>query len=561
MNNLDKCQNQILEQKLVDFGVQPDSGTPPISSLIRDIIRRWYIVLSIFLVMCFIGIPAVWFLRKPVYGVTGAIRVAPILTNVLSGETDKGEISNYESFTSTQAVMITSSQVVQRVADDLTNKNLEFFKDGAAGPVKKLKQTLKGTTTASEPLVILKQAIAEGVITAAADRRSELIRVTMNSENPDEAKQIVDAFVRNYMAVEVSSFAEAENQKLNLLENERQVYFQKIQEQRKTISQLALEYGAKDLKDRRDMKLERVAKLLAQVTEYEARRIHLEATVELLEKTNEEQTIGPEELLQMRNGYINTDPVITAFATNITQLEQDLIVARQRLTGANPELKDKVQLVESLKARVAQLKEEAGEAFDKLIAEKTAKAGKEKLIKARTELEQVRTYEQRFRDLLAKEDTETIGVGRTQVTIQDLEDELALTKETYNNIDRRIKELEMEQKRPARISIAYNADVASINDKRVKLTLALIFGAMACGVSTAFLLAKVDQRLQTPDDVAKSIDIRILGTTADFRHIKKALLPKQLAEDYQIICENLRLLGNNGEEMPKKLIVTSPGPR
>ena len=117
----------------------------------------------------------------------------------------------------------------------------------------------------------------------------------------------------------------------------------------------------------------------------------------------------------------------------------------------------------------------------------------------------------------------------------------------------------MERRRPARISVAYNADIASTGDKRVKYTMALMFGAMACGMLLAVLRDKADLSVRTPDDVVKRIGIRIIGTTASPQTVKRALLPNQVVEDYQTIRANLGLLDNGG--IPKKVVVTSPGLR
>jgi len=136
---------------------------------------------------------------------------------------------------------------------------------------------------------------------------------------------------------------------------------------------------------------------------------------------------------------------------------------------------------------------------------------------------------------------------------------LASTKEMYDTIGRRIQELEMERKRPARVSVAYNADIASIQDKRVKLTLAVIFGALVCGLFGAIVRDKMDLSLHTPDDVVERIGIRIIGTTTSPLTVEQALRPRQIAEDYQTIRANLGLLDGGG--MPKKLVITSPGPR
>jgi receptor protein-tyrosine kinase len=72
----------------------------------------------------------------------------------------------------------------------------------------------------------------------------------------------------------------------------------------------------------------------------------------------------------------------------------------------------------------------------------------------------------------------------------------------------------------------------------------------------AFLKDKADLRLHTPNDLTKCIGIRIIGTTTSSHTIKPALLPGQIAEDYQTIRTNLGLL--DGEGIPNKLVVTSP---
>ena len=556
MKNLEKYLGRVIEQKPAYLPPPPAPGGEPPSNPMTGVLRRWRIAAGTFVLVCAIGLSAIWLLIKPIYSVTGAIRVAPILTNILSGEADRGEISNYQNFVNTQAQMITSGQVVERVADDLIDKKLSFFENQTIGLVRKLKHTLNGTEANPEPVNILKQAILDGVITAASDRRTELIYVTMNSPDPKEAEQIVNSFVRNYMAVEVSSSAEGEGKNLAVLENEQKVLSEKLQSQRTSIAQLAQEYGTTTLAGRHDMKLQRVASLLAELTKMEARRIYLEAQVKVLEQTKEE-AISPQELLKIREDYINNDPSVKLLTTSIVQLDQDLIAAVQTLTPTNPQLNQRKELLEAMRVRLGEQRETAGKTFDDLMAKEVAKTGSQKLANAKTELEQTKAFENQFREILSKEDTETIGLGRKQLTLQDLQDQLNLTKQLYDTVSRRIQELEMERKQPARISVHSNAEVAEIRDKRIKFTIALIFGAAACGMMLAFLRDKADRSLYTPADVVRRIGIPIIGTTTSSHTIKAALLPGQIAEDYQTIRANLGLL--NSEGMPKKIVITSPG--
>ena len=557
MSELEKHHEQVAGQEVVNWQVPPDPDGEPSSDFMAGVLRRWYIVLLIFLVLGALGLPGIWMLLKPSYEVTGALRVDPIRENILSGVTDTGEISDYERFMNTEAEKITSSTIVQRVADALADRNLSFFDNKPTDIIGQWMQNLMGPGTRLEPAVRLKQAIVdEHYILVTADRLGELIKVTMKSTNQDEAKQIVDAFIKAYMETEVVSANENENRQLTLLESERDALYEKLKNDRQTVYQLAQEYGQADLQARQDAMLQRVGSLLTTLTGVEAERIKLEAQVQLLERTRE-QPIAPEELLKMRRDYINEDTSVTALTDRITELEQEIVVARQALSPTNPEIQNKVQLLEALKQRLDERKQEASKDFDDLVAKETAQAGNRQLVAVRSQLDQTREYEKRLRETLSKEDIQTISLGRKQLTIDELQADLDLTKERYDLVLRRVQDLELQRKRPARVSVYYYADVASINDRRVKLSVALVFAALVCGMGLAHLRDKADLRLRTPDDVAKRIGIRIIGTTTSLNTVKPALLPEQIVGDYQTIRANLGLIGGKG--IPRKLVVTSPG--
>lgn len=564
MDALEKYFDHVIEKKSVSLHTPaPPPPPPPLPeseggpSPIAGVLRRWYIVVAVFLIICGAGLPAIWLLIKPLYSVTGAIRVEPILTSILSGETeDYGGTQVFNSFMNTQAAMVTSANVLERVADEVSGKNLTFFEEESNDLVRRLKRKLEGANAKPPIVTILKEAILDEVIVAAADRQTQLIRVTMKSTKPQEAELIVNAFIRNYMAVEVSNSAQGEDDKLTILQGEQGVLATKLDSYRASISQLAKEYGSKKLVGRYDMNLQRVANLMTSLTQVEARRIYLQVQVRVLGLTQEE-TIPPQEMVNMREDYINKDPAVGALTTHIVVLDQEIIAAKQMLAENNPQIKQKEELLEALRSRLDEQKKKAGETFDRLMAKEVASSGSKKLLNLKEEFKQTEAHEKELRDLLAKEDSQTIDLGQKDLAIQDLQDQLGLTKELYDTISKRIQELEMERKRPARISRAYWADISEIGDKRIKFSIAIIFGGAACGMILAFLRDKADRRLHTPEDVFRRIGVPILGTTTSSHAVKAALLPGQIAEDYQTIRANLGLL--NDEGMPKKVVVTSPG--
>ena len=556
MNEFEEYHDHAGGQELVNLHMPPEPGNEATSDMAAGILRRWYIVFLVFLVVSGAGLPAIWFNVKPVYEATGAIRVEPDEQNIVTGD-NESSISNYVGFMNTQAEKVASSSVVQRVADALVNKNLSFFNDEPSGLLSKVKQKLGIPRTKPEPAARLKLAIVvDESITVVADDRTELIKITMRSMDPQEAKQIVDAFITAYMDIEVVRSLEDENQQLKLLEAERDALAQRMDSDRETMYQLGQEFGSVSLQSREDMQLQRIAELLSMLTTIQGERIELEGRVQLLERTKE-QPMLPAELLRMRQDYINQDPAVLALMPTISLLEQELIATKQTLQPMHPELRSKTENLDALKARLDELKEEASQAFDERAAKEAAEAGSRMLITVRSELEEKKAFEKSLQETIDAEDVETVTVGRKQLAIQELQDKLVFAKERYDVVVGRIQDLSLQRQRPARISVHYNADIVSIADKRIKFSAAIIFVALVCGMGLAHLRDKADQSLRTPDDVAKRIGLRIIGTTTSLDAVKPAFLPEQIVGDYQIIRANLGLLGAEG--VPRKLVVTSPG--
>ena len=560
MNDLIKYHDsdQMIEQNVVSFESQSEPYAENTSNIIQGILRRWPIVFLVFILICSIGIPAVWYLVESLYTVTGVIKVEPILENILTGEGDKGGISNYQNFMNTQAILITSNRIVQAAADDLADKNLSFFKGEPTNPVMKIKQKIMKTKKNSDPAVILKQAISDGVITVAPANRSELITITMKSLEPEEARQIVDAFINSYMDIEGRGLTDEQNSKLELLKSEKQRLDNALIAHRNKISEMAQPYGTTTPADGNDiLQRQRIPLLYAELARLESREINLKTQVVLLKKFPE-QGIEPEEMLRIRNEYVHSDPAVQGLTQTIIQLERDLIMAQQNLSVENPALRQKQELIDAFQLRLKEKREQAEKEFDLMASKEATNASIVKLKAAEAELKQTEEHKELLKKELAEQDIEMVRVGNTQLEIRDYQYEFERDKKMYDQITRRIQELQMEQQRPARM-VAYEADIGPILDERMKYIMAVLFGALACGMLLAFLINKWDLRLQTPDDVSKRIGLRIIGTTTSSQNIKPYLLPEQIAGDYQTIRTNLGLIDEEG--IPRKLVITSPGMR
>ncbi len=561
---------------------RPTPEAEPISlppNVLAAILRRWYIVLAAFVVVAGIGIPAVWFLVEPGYVVTGFIRIAPAMQDILTGKEDFTLGGNYEQFVNTQAISITSPSVLEKVVDDLAPRNLTFFQGDPNRPLDRIRTRLEFLFGPTRPTDRLKREISSGAISVNHLRDTELIAVTMKSMRPQEAGQIVDSFVQNYMAVYAYGATKDEAQTERRLEASMKEFQDKVDQGNQRMRQLALEGGALSMMGGD----QRLAGLFTELARLESTRISLETELQItdpLTVTPETRTTDPNSVLlppvlAARNQYINSDPEVQALTQRKVSLEQELVEAKQNLAVENPAIKQKEEFLEGFRARVESRRAEVGKQFDvyvseqrrvavdqqRAMADQEEKNRLEKMREKRREtlasLERIKVHAERLNQIIKQQDEQAQKAGRASVDIRVAQSQLELDKEMFDTVARRLKEMEMGRNRDPRIAVHAKADVQGFEDKRIKYTAGVAFGALGCGCLLAFLRDKADKRLRSPEDVAKRLHMHVIGTIADAGVKGPALLSEQIAEDYQTIRTNLGLSANGG--IPRRLAVASPG--
>jgi len=536
MDELQKYQPQPLGQEVVQFEGTVEEQNDSTMNLAAAILRRWPVLVATFVVVCAVGVPAIWFLVERKYDTEGAIRISPIVSPILFKTENK--LPNYSNFMNTQAELIRSNNILNDVADTLKDSELMLFED------------------APDLVQVLRKAVVSGGIKIEPVRNTELIRIKMTTKNPEQAEKIVDAFLRAYMARVVRDEIRGEDQKLSTLAEERRILAEKIQRQQDTIRQLADEFGSTELTSRQEMMLQQVTSLQNELINVNIRRISLETQLQIQESGIGEATT-PGGLIERRNTVINSDPVIGALTSGILRYEELIVVGQQTMTPDNPELTQRMEVLKTLKERLEQRRKEVAQEFDKNFEAELAKNRGRRLAELKIQLEQIIQYEKRIREKLTKQDKDTIGLGRKQFAIDDQKAQLARSREMYDAVSKRIDEIQLERKRPARISVASEASSVPAQGKRRKLAAALGFGGLALGALLVLLLDKADKSLHDPKDVVRRVGVRIIGTTTSPKNVDKLLLGRQLADDYQAIRANLGLL--DGGSASKIIVVTSPG--
>jgi len=451
----------------------------------KSIAHHWITVLVTCVLIGGAGLPVIWLLVEPYCVVRGTIHVAPSLRSILTGEPDGSEISDYDSYMNTQAVLITSGRVLERVADDLAPRGLALFNlERPVGVVARLKRKLGIEQIFEEPSDILKADITAGTISAEPMPKTELIGVTMKYPDEREAKVIVDSFLRQFENSYGAQIQKDMNNTLRRLDDQERKLEQKIRRQQDELLQLAREYGTTAFDSRQEMALQRERALAAELTRLETRRIHLEAkmAVQAVAAVSVPESI---ELQLQRERYVNADPSIQTWARRVAEYEADCVVAPVAEPNEPPALTEQLRVQAAFKARLAHRREERESQFDEMVRRTVKDQPGRALQQTKMELEEAEACEDRLRDVLMETETSTRRLGVAAANLQRLQLDLDLDRQLYEQVTRRLHELELQIDRQSRVSIAYGAELASTVDSRGKLTATVWIAGLLAGMLLA----------------------------------------------------------------------------
>jgi capsular exopolysaccharide synthesis family protein len=560
MNNLERYLDQVIEPKpaVYDAPVAIQEMQPP-ANLLESVRRRWYIVLGVTLLICAAVLPAIWFLVEPVYVVQGAVQIRAVVPDVLTGEPESGEVTNYGQFVNTEAIRLRNNPaLLLKIVEDLAGRNLKFLRGEPSNRLETLLAKVIPGNRGLSPDQILRKAITDEKIIVRPFPNSELLAVTMRSTDTAEAAVIVNSFLRNYAAQYGVTRTSTGVEEMARLERHEKELRANVLAGRERISNMAEEWGTTDLDPLRQMELNRQASLLSELSRLESQRIRFDVDISVLER-EPNIPISTEQILATRTAYVNSDPMVTELSTSIVQMERSLIAAQQTRTAANPAVTQSEAMLAAFKARLEERRRTLEEEFDANLQVRLEEAVNQRLAQARIQRAQIDAYIDEIRRALVEQEVKAQRVGVIDLGIRDEEYRVQLDQQTLEQVTRRLQLLEMRNDLDPRVQVAIPADVAEKQDQRPKYAGMTVFAALACGLGLAFLRDKTDKTLQTPTDVSRQLDLPILGTTTNSRTVKPALFAEQIASDYQTIRTNLGLLYNGGT--PKKLVVSSAGMR
>jgi len=186
--------------------------------------KRWCIGVTAAAAVWAAGAAAAWLLVEDIMQTRAHVCFEPAASAIAQTQDGKPSL---DGFVRTYAWRMTSSRMLNHVADELRDKNLRFFR-GAADPV---------------PL--LQKALTHRIIVIESGRQANAIDLTMTGNHPREAEQIINAFVRAHESVVGGD--EGRSSVLSTLDKEKQRLEQKMLAQREAMQRRADQYIVDEL--------------------------------------------------------------------------------------------------------------------------------------------------------------------------------------------------------------------------------------------------------------------------------------------------------------------------
>jgi capsular exopolysaccharide synthesis family protein len=445
-------------------------------SLLETLLRqRWTVLVTAgFFLTC-----AIIYLIKavPIYTSSSSIYVEQTGPKLISEY--EGVMTRSKNYLNTQGEVIKSTPILAKVVEKPEIQQLKTF-DEVDNLVTFLKMNLQ----------------------VNIGRKDDIITVSFDSPYPEEAAQLVNEVVSEYINYHASQKRSTVSEVLRILQKEKVKRDKELSEKFDNLLEFTRTNGVTAFEHQGDhIVLRRLSTLSDALTKAQLETISAKADLEAAEK----MATDPERLKYL--ALSNTQGTAAAISNSEErEIRLKLRELQQRLQEARRQCTDEHPLVAELMAKISNLEEQLG-----LGSEEFATAYIEVLRR------KYETARQREGELLAsfseqQDEAQALGLKATEYSV--LQSELERTKRLCEILDERIKELNVTEDAGAlNISVLEVAQVEDSPSKPQKakiLAMALVIGVLF-GCGTAVLRDWLDYRLRSVEEISAILGVPVLG--------------------------------------------------
>jgi len=464
-------------------------GPPVWSSATR---HKWTI-LATFLVVAGGIVAALWLCISPQYRAGAEIRVRPIIPRLVYPTDENGRIPLYESFMNTQAAVVSSPTVLQRVLDEPAVRATGWFSGRRRGPMG------NWMTDERPPVERLRESLE-----VRPRGRTEIIDVSMHAGDPQDAKTIVNTVLDQYMGYIRESSDRTSDVLYHQLLQQYRALSEDIDRREQVVARLSKEFGAdapETLISRKRLRLEELDATLTDVR----RQIAILQWQEdewrnmLMQETQTAQVASTQPTALAAKPHYAADGEWRRLRMNLKALEHEQEVQSEQLGPGHPKM---VALAKRIKfaadmitSREAQLDQQWRLYPGQLQNGEEATAGEpsiaNELAAVREKVKLLRFREQLLVDDLAAQKADWEKTLDNAAALAREQQMIARKREVFADVRRRKDQREMERNVPGSVEILTRAfaPTKAARDFRIVGSLAAVVLGAICGFGLAFVRA------------------------------------------------------------------------
>jgi polysaccharide biosynthesis transport protein len=328
-------------------------------------------------------------------------------------------------------------------------------------------------------------------LTVKPEIGTRLVTVAFSAPDAALAQRIVQAHVRHYINRDLDLRNESRRSAVNFLQRELIEMKERVQNSEAALEAYRRKNGilSFDVRDRNTFAQRRMENLTRALTAVETARIAAEAQVQMVRG-------GDYESLPQ----VIANPVITALEPRVQALQAQYANMSAAFSPKYPKL---AELKAELSTARAGLRREIQQVADAIARQYQADVDEESKLRADIEAEKERDF------------------ALNDASLQDavLAREVETSRQLYRTVLLRMQQIAVGQQAPvSNINVVENAvapTLPSSPKKRLDLAISGLI-ALICGITLAFILDQLDDRLKTSEEAEEYLRLPTLAVAPDF---------------------------------------------
>jgi capsular exopolysaccharide synthesis family protein len=457
--------------------------------------RRWVVLTCLLAVFSTVAIGTLK--QKPIYEGKVLIEINPEQPNVLNfQEILQLDTRNADSYRETQYKVLQSRTLAERVVRDLQlHRNPEFYrKRRLFGLIERDPETVPSTDQ-SDPPDPASEAYRNSVenfldrVEVSPVRRSDLVEVSMQSQDPQLAARIANQLASDYIDQNLQVKWDETLKASEWLAGQLTGLKAKLEKSEDALQAYARANSILFVEERKNLASARLEQLQEEYTKGQAERFQKEALYDLVEQGK----------IQDLPGFLNNQ-LIQGLAIRLAELERDY---SQLTATVKPDYPKAVALKKQIDTLQAALDQQKQSLTQNIVDEYRAAVRRERYLA----------------DALERQKKEVNDIAEKTIQYNILKREVDTSKQLYDGLLQRLKEAQVSAGlKASNIRVVDPAEIPKGPVKpRVMLNLALaVILGLGLGIGLAFFQEYLDVTIKNPDEVERLVRLPSLGVIPVF---------------------------------------------